>query len=340
MKKIISAFVLVLTLAISLAICASAVDIYEAFTKETFEFEGTTLPYRLYVPEDFDASKEYPLVLFLHGAGERGDDNEAQLKNAVQILFDREDKLIHDAIVVAPQCPEDNQWVDTPWVDGNYSVADVPESNELATAVELVRSLTEIYPCDTSRLYVMGISMGGFGAWDAMMRHEGFFAAGIPICGGADPEMAEIFVETPVFTFHGTADGTVPYEGTEEMVEAIEDLGSRVINFISYKGDGHGIWDKAAKEEGLTEWLFAQKLEREAEPAETLLEESTAEPEETSSPAELGTDEPALTDDENNTPSDDKGDTDGGFPMTAIIPIAAAVVIAVAAVVIAIKKKK
>ena len=103
MKKIISLFVLIITLATVWAVCASAIDIYEAFTKETFEHEGTVLPYRLYVPEDFDAEKKYPLVLFLHGAGERGDDNDVQLKNAVQILFDREDHKDFHNIYIASQ---------------------------------------------------------------------------------------------------------------------------------------------------------------------------------------------------------------------------------------------
>lgn len=339
MKKIISLFILIITLATVWAVCASAIDIYEAFTKETFEHEGTVLPYRLYVPEDFDAEKKYPLVLFLHGAGERGDDNDAQLKNAVQILFDREDQLMSGAVVVAPQCPVDNQWVDTPWENGNYSVAEVPESNELATAVELVGAVAEKYSCDPARLYVMGISMGGFGTWDVLMRHNDIFAAGIPICGGADPEMAEIFMETPVFTFHGTADTTVPYDGTAEMVEAIEDLGSRVVNFISYNNDGHGIWDKAAKEEGLMEWLFSQKLEiatPDTEPAD-----STEDTEDTE-PAETTPDTPAVTDTQGTEKSDTKNpaDDDGGFPVGAIIAVAAAVVVAVAAALTVVLKKK
>ena len=337
MKKIISLFILIITLATVWAVCASAIDIYEAFTKETFEYEGTKLPYRLYVPEDFDATKKYPVVLFLHGAGERGDDNEAQLKNAVQILFDREDKLIQDAIVVAPQCPVDSQWVDTPWENGNYSVAEVPESNELATAVELVRSLSDVYPCDPSRLYVMGLSMGGFGAWDALMRHNDIFAAGIPICGGADPDMAEIFMETPVFTFHGTADGTVPYDGTAEMVEAIEDLGSRVVNFISYNNDGHGIWDKAAKEEGLMEWLFSQKLEiatPDTEPADSVVDTEDTEP------ADTTPDTPAEMDSQTDEKPGSQEPSDNEFHIGAIIAIVAAVVVAAAAVTVALRKKK
>ena len=342
MKKIISVFALIATLVALLAVCVSAVDVYEAFEKETFEHERTTLPYRIYVPEDFDSAKKYPLVLFLHGAGERGDDNDAQLKNAVQVLFDREDQLIHQAIVVAPQCPADNQWVDTPWADGNYSVAEVPESDELAATVALVLEVADKYSCDPARFYVMGLSMGGFGAWDLLMRHSDMFAAGIPICGGADPAMAEIFVNTPVFTFHGTADSSVPYEGTYEMVSEIEDLGSRVVNFISYNNDGHGIWDKASREDGLMEWLFAQKLEIapvDTEPVDTAetMDETVAD----TTPATPDT--PAVTDEQvsDGTDTDNSNDGKGGLPVGAIIAIASAVVaIAVITIVVKLKEKK
>ncbi len=343
MRKILSFIFLVLTVAITMAVCTSAVDINEAFVPEAFEHEGTTLPYRLYLPEDLDETKSYPLVLFLHGAGERGNDNEAQLKNMLQVLFDRDDGLMEQAVVIAPQCPEGDQWVDTPWENGNYSVAEVPESNEAAAAFALVSAVADKYSCDLARFYVMGISMGGFGAWDLMMRHPGFFAAGIPVCGGADPEMAEIFMETPVFTFHGTADTSVPYEGTEAMVEAVEDLGSRVINFISYNGDGHGIWDKAASEDGLMEWLFDQRLELEAVPDDT----EPADTEETEKPDESTADSEAPAGTESGTPNvtDDTAapdsEDDGGFPAGAMVAIVAAVVICVgAALTVVLKKKK
>ncbi len=251
---IVSAFILCIT--------SSALDLDEIFKAETFTSAKTELPYRIYIPSDYDYTKseKYPLVLFLHGAGERGNDNESQLKNALPTLFERADGLIKKSIVIAPQCPKDNQWVDTPWTDGNYSVDEIPESNELAAVVELVKSTCDNYSIDKARVYVIGISMGGFGTWDLIMRHNDIFAAAIPICGGADPTKAEELVNTPIYTFHGTDDTSVPYEGTAEMVEAIEDLGGRLINFITYDGEGHGIWDTACAEDGLLEWLFSQKL--------------------------------------------------------------------------------
>lgn len=259
MKKALIAALFIIT-AILLCITSSAAGIDEIFDAETFTSEDTTLPYRIYVPSDYDESESYPLVLFLHGAGERGSDNESQLNKALPTLFEREDGLIKEAIVIVPQCPADNQWVDTPWENGNYSVDEIPESNELSAVVKLVESICDKYSIDKARVYVIGISMGGFGTWDLIIRHNDIFAAAMPVCGGADPSKAEELVNTPIFTFHGTADPSVPYDGTAEMVEAIEDLGGRLINFVTYDGEGHGIWDNACAEEGVIEWIFSQKL--------------------------------------------------------------------------------
>ncbi len=339
MKRLASIIFLALVLAVSAVLSASAADVREIFKKESFGYEGTELPYRIYIPEGTGKAGEYPLVLFLHGAGERGIDNEAQLKNVLQVLFDREDGLMEQAVVIAPQCPEGEQWVDTPWENGNYSVADVPESNELEAAFALVSEVADKYSCDPSRIYVMGISMGGFGTWDLMMRHPGFFAAGIPICGGADPRMAEIFVKTPVFTFHGSGDETVPFAGTAEMVRAIEDLGSRVVNFISYKGEGHCIWDKAAAEEGLMEWFFSQRLEIKSLPSvpdsDSAIDGTT----------ESGNVEAAVSDSESGSlPANGEADTSvarTAFPTAALLPVAVAVVIcASTAIAVALRKKK
>lgn len=259
MKKIIFTLTFVSAL-FMLAFSAGAIDVNEAFAFAEFAHEETTLPYRIYIPEDYDENTEYPLVVFLHGAGERGSDNELQLKNAVQALFDRDDGLMMNSIVIAPQCPEGEQWVDTPWADGNYSVDAVPESNELAAVVALLSSLGEKYSIDSSRIYAIGVSMGGFGVWDLITRHNDIFAAAVPMCGGGDPSKASLLSETPIYTFHGSADDSVPFEGTYEMVSAIEDEGSRKINFVIYDGEGHGIWEEASAEPDWLAWIFEHKL--------------------------------------------------------------------------------
>lgn len=239
----------------------SAADIYEVFAQKTFTgSNGLTMPYRLYVPADYDAEKyTYPVLLFLHGAGERGDDNTLQLKNAMQLLFDDVESPIYECIVIAPQCAEGNQWVDTPWADGNYLMSLLDESKSNECALELLASVEKDYSVNAARRYVMGLSMGGFGTWDMLMRHSEMFAAGIPICGGADPDCAFEVVDTPIYTFHGTEDTTVPFAGTRDMVQAIRDEGGELVNFVAAEGYGHLVWDYAVQYDGLTSWLFSQK---------------------------------------------------------------------------------
>lgn len=234
------------------------IDVDTAMTKEVYDKDGQTMPYRLYVPENYNAAKTYPVVVFLHGAGERGNDNEAQLINGIQVLFDTQ-KQFKNAIVIAPQCPADKRWVETDWTLGNYSSDEIAEE-QLATVMNILRDVQSKYSTDNARIYAMGLSMGGFGTWDLLTRHSDVFAAGIPICGSGDVSKADILKNVPIWTFHGTADAVVPYEGTVNMVEAIQAAGGTDIKFVSYAGMGHGIWDNACSEDGLIDWLFAQKL--------------------------------------------------------------------------------
>lgn len=235
--------------------------IKELFTQETFTASNRTkLPYRLYLPSNYDPEKSYPVVLILHGAGERGTDNTAQLVHVVKGLFDQKDSPVHDSIVVMPQCPNGNQWVDTPWANGNYSLKSVPQSNESVAVEELLDKIQKTYSTDTDRYYVMGISMGGFGTWDLIMRNPDRFAAAIPICGGADVEMAETLKNHPIYTSHGSADPTVPPAGTQAMVQALKDAGSTKIIYKEVKGAGHDVWTAVSKDAAVTEWLFSHKL--------------------------------------------------------------------------------
>lgn len=336
MKKLF--LILIFTfITVILALNAGALDVNEAFSFEEFSFEGEIMPYRLYVPQDYSEENEYPLVVFLHGAGERGKDNDIQLKNAVQTLFDRADGLMAQSIVIAPQCPEGEQWVDTPWADGNYSVDAVPESNELQTVVALVSSIKESYSVDSARVYAMGVSMGGFGTWDLMIRHNDIFAAAAPMCGGSDPSKASLLVDTPIYTFHGTADSTVPFEGTEEMVGAIEYEGGRLINFVVYDGDGHGIWEKAAAEADWVEWLFSQKLTDRYSAPETEPMETETEPV-TEATEEITTEAPAIKENE-ATPVSSEEKENSSLPLWAVVVIAV-VVLSNIIIIVVIKSKK
>ncbi len=234
----------------------SVYDIFEAKTLSASN--GINMPYRIYVPKDYDAEKNYPLVLFLHGAGERGSDNSLQLKNVIGTLFADAESPVQDCIFLVPQCAEGAQWVDTPWADGSYSLDDVPASAHHAALLELLSFVQDTYSVDASRLYVMGISMGGFGTWDMILRHPDTFAAAIPVCGGADPSRAASVAHMPIRTFHGDKDTAVPISGTREMAEALE--AANAVDFIyeELPGYGHNVWDYMAEKDGLMSWLFNQ----------------------------------------------------------------------------------
>ena len=255
MKKIFALIMAMTMLSLCLLSASAAVDVYQT-EKRVFKDGGTTLPYRLVLPENYDESKSYPLLVFLHGAGERGNDNELQLFHCVQYLANN----LPECIIVAPQCPVGNQWVDTPWANGAYSIEKVPESNELKAVVALLDSLQEEFNVDADRIYASGLSMGGFGAWDLMMRHNDYFAAGILVCGGGDPSQAEKLVDTPLFVFHGDADPSVPVSGSRDTVQAIKDAGGELVKYVEYAGQGHGIWNTAFAHSGMLEELLTYRL--------------------------------------------------------------------------------
>ncbi len=220
--------------------------------------DGTTLPYRLYLPSNYDAEKEYPLLVVLHGAGERGNDNDKHMVYMFRSMFNHDNSPVTNAIILAPQCPENEQWVDTPWGSGNYSIKRVPESNELALVVTLVNRLKTDYSVDPDRVYAMGMSMGGYGTWDLLMRHGDMFAAGIPICGAGDMSMASALAKIPIYTFHGSADGVVPPTGTRAMANMINRKDPVDFHYEEFEGMDHGIWETVAARKDVIEWLFSQ----------------------------------------------------------------------------------
>ncbi len=308
MKKIVAMLMAVVMLSLC-ALSVSAQDVYQT-EKCVFENANTVLPYRLVLPENYDETKAYPMLVFLHGAGERGNDNELQLLHCVQYLADN----LPECIIVAPQCPANNQWVDTPWANGAYSIERVPESNELKAVVELLDALQEEFSVDADRIYASGLSMGGFGAWDLMMRHNDYFAAGVLVCGGGDPSQAEKLVDTPLFVFHGDADDAVPVSGSRDTVQAIRDAGGELVQYVEYPGAGHGIWNDAFAHQGMLAELLTYRLSERYPEEEPSLppEESTVSiegqaPGDTSAPAE----------DVKDTSAEE--DTDDGVPTILIV---------------------
>lgn len=235
-----------------------AVYANEAFEKRVFQSEGGgSLPYRIYVPESASADDVVPLILFLHGAGQRGSDNEAQLKHGVSEILEYSNSRNKPAVILAPQCPKGKQWVDTPWGDPDHTMNKEPsESMDLVLA--LLDTIVEERWIDRKRIYVTGLSMGGFGAWDVIQRRPKFFAAAMPICGGGDVDQAKRLIKMPLWVFHGDSDTVVLTSRSRNMVAAIKAKGGNPI-YTEYPETKHNSWTPTYTDTKVFDWLFSQR---------------------------------------------------------------------------------
>jgi predicted peptidase len=215
-------------------------------TRETFKKKishQVELDYLLHVPAGYDASpksERWPLILFLHGAGERGDDVMLVAKHGPPKLIAAGKDI--PAIVVSPQCPA-NQW----WTD------------HLEGLVGLLDDISRRYRVDPHRVYVTGLSMGGFGTWGLLGRYGDRFAAAIPICGGGSRIGLQRAMNVPIWAFHGDADPVVPVDETTRLVEAMKSRGAQNVKLTVYPGVAHDSWTQTYDDPAVWEWLFAQK---------------------------------------------------------------------------------
>lgn len=207
-------------------------------TKSTVKVGETEseIRYLLYLPKNYESAKSVPLVIFLHGSGERGDDLQQVAKWGPPQMIAQGKSF--DAIMVSPQCDSGKRW----------------NPDEIAA---LADSLAEKYKVDRTRMYLTGLSMGGYGTWATLAKFPKLFAAGIPICGGGDPGQAEILKSIPIWAFHGDKDDAVPVEKTKEMIEAINKVGGKAKMTI-YEGVGHQSWSQTYDNPEVFQWLFEQ----------------------------------------------------------------------------------
>lgn len=230
----------------------------ERFEARQYIADGDTLNYRIAFP-DYNPSETYPVVLFLHGAGERGNDNEAQLKWGVQNFVTDQVMMAHSAIVIAPQCPANSQWSN---FEGDRqkeppTLAGQP-ARPLEMTMQVLDQVIENSAVDTTRIYITGLSMGGFGTWDALARWPERFAAAVPVCGGGAPSTVEQMVDIPIWAFHGAQDATVPPELSREMIHALQEVGAKP-GYTEYPGVGHFSWIQAYSDPYMMDWLFSQQ---------------------------------------------------------------------------------
>lgn len=209
-------------------------------------------PYRILKPSNHNRTA--PLVIFLHGAGERGDDNQRQLTYLPQRFLDAPHLNTRDCFVLAPQCPEDDTWAPFEIREGEP----VEHTKAMQAAIITIRKIISQENIDTSRIYLTGLSMGGYGSWALAARHPDWFAAVVPICGGGDPRTASKLVDVPIWAFHGDQDQVVPEHASSEMVLAIRKAGGSPA-YTVLPGVGHGSWPWAYGIRGAMDWMFAQR---------------------------------------------------------------------------------
>jgi predicted peptidase len=231
---------LALGLAIFLIALTAKADDQAGQHAKAFEKQITVkLNYLLYLPEGYsnDSDKKWPLMLFLHGAGERGSDvNKVKVHGPPKIVEKKKD---FPFILVSPQCPADTWW----------------------RTYELIALLDEIqksYRVDPDRVYLTGLSMGGFGTWELASQYPQRFAAIAPICGGGNPVQARRLRSSPIWVFHGDADRVVPVARSDEMVEALKKAGADV-KYTRYEGVDHDSWTKTYANEELYQWMLSHK---------------------------------------------------------------------------------
>jgi predicted peptidase len=218
------------------------------FVDKTFKnADGTTSPYVVFVPKDYDGSKEYPVILFLHGAGETKSakaTKEGKMPVEVGIgpaIKKREKDFAFITVI--------------PRAEGFGWKADGANAKR---ALAMLDEVMKEYKIDAKRQYLTGLSMGGMGTWSIAMAHPDRFAAIVPICGNGDTKTAEKIKDLPVWAFHGDADTAVKVEGSRDMIEAIKKAGGKP-KYTEYPGVGHNSWDKAYGTDELYKWLLEQK---------------------------------------------------------------------------------
>ncbi|MGQ9608211.1 MAG: prolyl oligopeptidase family serine peptidase [bacterium] len=194
--------------------------------------------YLLFLPKDYssDPEKKFPMILFLHGAGERGDNLELLKVHGIPKIIEKDENF--PFITVSPQCPSESWWT--------------MESEALEA---LLNDIINKYKVDVDRIYLTGLSMGGYGTWSLAIKNPNTFAAIAPICGGGDPKKVCAIKDVPAWVFHGAKDEIVPLQQSENMVKALKECGGDV-KFTVYPEAGHDSWTATYDNPELYEWFL------------------------------------------------------------------------------------
>jgi predicted peptidase len=248
---------------ISAILQAQDMSLYE---KQLFISNDDTLPCRILTPVNYKQGVKYPLVIVLHGSGERGTNNESQLIWGGDLFADSANRAKFPAIVVFPQCAADQRWAPGKRIDakgdtlgGLRVYSDSAIQKPLKLVLDFIDTLVAAGLVDNKRIYVGGLSMGGMGTFDILSRRPDLFAAAFPICGAGDPNAIHKYRKgLPFWVFHGAADPVVLVSNSRLMVDLLQKNKFKV-KYSEYPGVGHDSWKNAFAEKELLPWMFAQK---------------------------------------------------------------------------------
>ena len=222
--------------------------------------ESKSLLYRTASPEKMEKGKTYPILVFFHGAGGRGSDNKGQLLDAggLQAFEKAGLRTTLSSHFFAGQVPKGERWVDVHWSLLGHKMPRISDSMRMAfEAVDAYIDNPE-NQVDSKRIYVMGLSMGGYGTWDAIQRKPDFFAAAVPICGGGDSSLAHKLTKLPIWAWHGELDKVIKPSRSSDMIDAISKSGGSP-KYSEIKGCGHNSWVDCWKSQEMWTWLYSQK---------------------------------------------------------------------------------
>lgn len=257
-------FIIIFLLLFQVTINLFAQDLNQYEKKVYASPSGQPLPYRILYPENYDRAKKYPLILVLHGGGERGNDNEKQLTHGAKLFVSEENRKNFQAVVIVPQCPLDSYWA-AAQIDRTTSPFTItidyskPEPIALQSAIALVQKISKEEGVDKKRIYITGLSMGGMGTYEAVYRYPKLFAAAMPICGAGDAARYDKRVaKVPFRVFHGSVDAVVDVKKSQQMVEKLKSLNASV-TYTEYLNVNHNSWDNAFAEPDFLSWMFSKK---------------------------------------------------------------------------------
>lgn len=232
--------------AILLLVCSTSFAQLQTKYKNYGQYRFHEMIYGLFKPVNTEPGKKYPLVVYLHGANDT-------VSRDIQ-LYQADIQQKHPCFILTPKCLEANQGWGNTWIDKH--------STATGNTIQLIDSLLKIYPVDTDRLYIYGISMGGFGVFAVLQKNQGKFAAAYSVCGGSDTKAAPALLNTPLWIFHGAEDDVVPVRLSRDVYTEIKNKGGKLVHYTEYPGVKHNSWENVAREPGLIEWLFSQRKKR------------------------------------------------------------------------------